>query len=51
MSLRDQEISRLQVVSTNQSSYAGVRQNFDQKSAEDKILSQERQIEFINHQN
>ena len=51
VSLRDQEITRLQVVSTNQGSYNGIRQNFDQKSAEDKIISQERQLDFINRQN
>ena len=51
VSLRDQEITRLNVVSTNQSSFNGVRQTFDQKSAEDKISSQERQLDFINRQN
>ena len=41
----------MQVVTAGGSSYTAIRENFDQKSAEDKILSQERQIEFINRQN
>lgn len=33
VSMRDQEINRLQVVSGGPSSFTGIRQNFDQKSA------------------
>ena len=46
--MRDQEINRLQVVSGGNSTFAALRENHDQKAAEDKIVSQERQIEFIN---
>ena len=51
VSLRDQEITRLQVVSNGPSSLLGIRENFDQRTAEEKIISQERQIEFLNRQN
>ena len=48
VSMRDQEISRLQVVSGGNSTFAAIRENHDQRAADEKILSQERQIEFIN---
>ena len=51
VSMRDQEINRLQIMTAGPSSYDAIRENYDQKTAEDKILSQERQIEFINRQN
>lgn len=51
VSLRDQEINRLNVVSAGSSSFPAIRENFDQKQTEEKIISQERQIEFINRQN
>lgn len=51
VSLRDQEINRLQVVSTGSKGFAAIRENFDQRNAEEKIISQERQIDFINRQN
>lgn len=38
---RDNEIARLHVVGS-QSTYMGVKENFDQRKAEDKILAQER---------
>lgn len=47
---RDAEISRLQVVG-GQSSYAGMRETFDQKQADEKIKAQERQLDFANRQN
>lgn len=51
VSLRDQEITRLQAVSSGTQSFAGIRENFDQQKADEKIISQERQIDFINRQN
>ena len=51
VSHRDQEIQRLQVVTAGGSSYTSIRENFDQRQAEEKIVSQERQLEFINRQN
>ena len=47
---RDNEIARLHVVGS-QSTYMGVKENFDQRKAEDKILAQERQLEFLNRRN
>ena len=51
VSLRDQEINRLQVVSAGASSMPAIRENLDQKVTEDKLISQERQLEFLNRQN
>ena len=48
VSIRDQEINRLQVVSGGNSTFSAIRENHDQRAAEEKIVSQERQIEFIN---
>ena len=48
VSMRDQEINRLQVVSGGNSTFSAIRENHDQRAAEEKIVSQERQIEFIN---
>lgn len=39
------------MVSTGSKGFAAIRENFDQRNAEEKIISQERQIDFINRQN
>jgi len=39
VSVRDQEISRLQVVSAGASSYTAIRENFDTRQADEKIIS------------
>lgn len=38
-------------MASGSSSFTGICENYDQKTAQDKIVSQERQIEFINRQN
>ena len=48
VSLRDQEINRLQVVSAGASSLPVIRENLNDKVMEDKLISQERQLEFLN---
>ena len=51
VSMREQEINRLNVVASGSSSFPSIVANFDQKQAQEKITSQERQIDFINRQN
>ena len=51
VSTRDQEIQRLSIMNGGQSSLTSIRENYDQRAAEEKLVSQERQIEFINRQN